>query len=193
MKNANLSGTVWNENEESKCESLIRELLASRFFTVSCDYSKRQRNLHEDRKVLIRSMMLLDAYNVPDFEPPDFSEESIGQYWENFQDSYSDKQSNIMKSAIQYLTDAFPETNKQLGKAFIPLLVCVADIAEDNEIKPISFGRWFMYFVQKVQSGDKHQMFGSEKRLRSKKKTQYNNESNILNTRICYPKTKVKM
>ena len=31
----------------------------------------------------------------------------------------------------------------------------------ENEIKPASFRRWFAHFMQKVQTGDEHQMFGS--------------------------------
>jgi len=148
MNKAKSEGTIPDKKESSKCEELIQELLASSFFTGSCNFSKDQRMSHEDRNVLIRSMMLLDLTNVPDYEPPDFSEKSISEYWENIRETYSDKQSNIMKSAIQYLTDAFPKKNEQLRKNFIPMLVYVADIAEDKEIRPTSFRQWFAYFMQ---------------------------------------------
>ena len=126
----------------------INELLTSKFFTVSCNFSKAQLKASDDQKVLIQSMMLLDTNNVPDFELKDFSENSILEYSESIRGTYTDKQSNILKSAIQYLTDAFPEKNKQLRKISIPTLVYMADIAEDKEIKPMYFRQWFEFFTE---------------------------------------------
>lgn len=127
---------------------LINGLLISKFFTVSCNFSKAQLKASDDQKVLIQSMMLLDTNNVPDFELKDFSENSILEYSESIRGTYTDKQSNILKSAIQYLTDAFPEKNKQLRKISIPTLVYMADIAEDKEIKPMYFRQWFEFFTE---------------------------------------------
>lgn len=127
---------------------LINGLLTSKFFTVSCNFSKAQLKSSDDQKVLIQSMMLLDTNNVPDFELKDFSENSILEYSESIRGTYTDKQSNILKSAIQYLTDAFPEKNKQLRKISIPTLVYMADIAEDKEIKPMYFRQWFEFFTE---------------------------------------------
>ena len=127
---------------------LINELLTSKFFTTSCNFSKAQLKASDDQKVLIQSMILLDTNNVPDFELKDFSENSILEYSESIRGTYTDKQSNILKSAIQYLTDAFPEKNKQLRKISIPTLVYMADIAEDKEIKPMYFRQWFEFFTE---------------------------------------------
>lgn len=127
---------------------LINELLTSKFFTTSCNFSKAQLKASDDQKVLIQSMMLLDTNNVLDFELKDFSENSILEYSESIRGTYTDKQSNILKSAIQYLTDAFPEKNKQLRKISIPTLVYMADIAEDKEIKPMYFRQWFEFFTE---------------------------------------------
>lgn len=127
---------------------LINGLLTSKFFTVSCNFSKAQLKASDDQKVLIQSMMLLDTNNIPDFELKDFSENSILEYSESIRGTYTDKQSNILKSAIQYLTDAFPEKNKQLRKISIPTLVYMADIAEDKEIKPMYFRQWFEFFTE---------------------------------------------
>lgn len=127
---------------------LINGLLTSKFFTVSCNFSKAQLKASDDQKVLIQSMMLLDTNNVPDFELKDFSENSILEYSESIRGTYTDKQSNILKSAVQYLTDAFPEKNKQLRKISIPTLVYMADIAEDKEIKPMYFRQWFEFFTE---------------------------------------------
>ena len=40
----------------------------------------------------------------------------------------------MLKSAIQYLTDAFPEKNKQLRKINIPIPMYLADVAMDAEM-----------------------------------------------------------
>lgn len=127
---------------------LINELLTTKFFTTSCNFSKAQLKASDDQKVLIQGMMLLDTNNVSDFELKDFSENSILEYSESIREKYSDKQCNILKSAIQYLTDAFPEKNKQLRKISIPMLVYLADAAMDKEIKPMYFRQWYEYFTQ---------------------------------------------
>ena len=140
---------------------LINELLTSKFFTVSCNFSKAQLKASDDQKVLIQSMMLLDTNNVPDFERKDFSENSILEYSESIRGTYTDKQSNILKSAIQYLTDAFPEKNKQLRKISIPTLVYMADIAEDKEIKPMYFRQWFEFFTEEDELMEDYKTFCS--------------------------------
>lgn len=140
---------------------LINGLLTSKFFTVSCNFSKAQLKASDDQKVLIQSMMLLDTNNVPDFELKDFSENSILEYSESIRENYSDKQSNILKSAIQYLTDAFPEKNKQLRKISIPTLVYMADIAEDKEIKPMYFRQWFEFFTEEDELMEDYKTFCS--------------------------------
>ena len=66
-----------------------------------------------------------------------------------------------MKSAIQYLTDAFPEKNKQLRKISIPTLVYMADIAEDKEIKPMYFRQWFEFFTEEDELMEDYKTFCS--------------------------------
>ena len=140
---------------------LINGLLTSKFFTTSCNFSKAQLKASDDQKVLIQSMMLLDTNNVLDFELKDFSENSILEYSESIRGTYTDKQSNILKSAIQYLTDAFPEKNKQLRKISIPTLVYMADIAEDKEIKPMYFRQWFEFFTEEDELMEDYKTFCS--------------------------------
>lgn len=105
--------------------------------------------------------MLLDTNNVPDFELKDFSETSILEYSESIRENYSDRQSNILKSAIQYLTDAFPEKNKQLRKISIPMLIYLADAAEDAEIKPRFFRDWWNYFAEEDELMEVYKTFCS--------------------------------
>lgn len=140
---------------------LINELLSTKFFTTSCNFSKAQLKASDDQKVLIQGMMLLDTNNVSDFELKDFSENSILEYSESIREKYSDKQCNILKSAIQYLTDAFPEKNKQLRKISIPMLVYLADAAMDKEIKPMYFRQWYEYFTQEDELMEVYKTFCS--------------------------------
>lgn len=140
---------------------LMNELLASKFFVTGCNFSKAQLKASDDQRCLLQAMMLLDTNNVPDFELKDFSETSILEYSESIRENYSDRQSNILKSAIQYLTDAFPEKNKQLRKISIPMLIYLADAAEDAEIKPRFFRDWWNYFTEEDELMEVYKTFCS--------------------------------
>lgn len=126
----------------------INEVLASKFFVNSCNFSKAQFKASDDQRSLIQSMMLLDTNYVPGFELKDFSENSILEYSENIRENYSDKQKNTLKSAIQYLENAFPEKNKNIRKISVPMLIYLADVAEYDEIKPRFFRDWWTYFTE---------------------------------------------
>lgn len=140
---------------------LMNELLASKFFVTGCNFSKAQLKASDDQRCLLQAMMLLDTNNVPDFELKDFSETSILEYSESIRENYSDRQSNILKSAIQYLTDAFPEKNKQLRKISISMLIYLADVAEDAEIKPRFFRDWWNYFTEEDELMEVYKTFCS--------------------------------
>lgn len=131
-----------------RVSEFINEVLASKFFANSCNFSKAQLKASDDQRSLIQSMMLLDTNYVPGFELRDFSENSILEYSENIRENYSDKQKNTLKSAIQYLENAFPEKNKNIRKISIPMLVYLADVAEYDEIKPRFFRDWWTYFTE---------------------------------------------
>lgn len=140
---------------------LMNELLASKFFVTGCNFSRVQLKASDDQRCLLQAMMLLDTNNVLDFELKDFSETSILEYSESIRENYSDRQSNILKSAIQYLTDAFPEKNKQLRKISIPMLIYLADVAEDAEIKPRFFRDWWNYFTEEDELMEVYKTFCS--------------------------------
>ncbi|MBO5373546.1 MAG: DUF262 domain-containing protein [Lachnospiraceae bacterium] len=127
---------------------LIHELLGSRFFLESCCYTKGQLEAGDNQRCLLQAMMLLDRNYVHGFEIKDFSETSIMEYAEGIKGSYTAKQSNLLYSVVQYLTEAFPKKNKQLKKINIPMLLYLADVAEDAEIKPKYFRQWFEYFIE---------------------------------------------
>ena len=140
---------------------MMNELLDSKFFTTSCNFSKAQLKASDDQRSLIQAMMLLDTNNVPDFELKDFSENEILSYSESIRENYSNKQRNILESAIQYLTDAFPEKQKQIRKISIPMLIYLADVAEDAEIKPRFFRDWWNYFTEDDELFETYKTFCS--------------------------------
>lgn len=127
---------------------MIHEMLQSGFFLVSCSFTGAQLKAEEDRTCLLQGMMLLDAKYMPGFGVRDFSEGSVSAYWESIKENYSDKQIIMLKSAIQYLTDAFPERNPYLNEISIPMVVYVSDMAMDTGIEPMSFGQWWEFFTK---------------------------------------------
>ena len=139
----------------------INEVLTSKFFVNSCNFSKAQLKASDDQRSLIQSMMLLDTNYIPGFELKDFSENSILEYSENIRETYDDKQKNTLKSAIQYLENAFPEKNKNIRKISIPMLIYLADVAEYDEIKPRFYREWWSYFVEEDELFEVYKTFCS--------------------------------
>lgn len=140
---------------------MLSEMLASKFFTTSCNFSKAELKDSDDQRSLIQAMMLLDTKNIPDFELKDFSENAMLSYLENIRENYSNKQKNILESAIQYLTDAFPKKNDYICMISIPMLVYLADVAEDAEIKPEFFGNWWICFTEEDELMEVYKTFCS--------------------------------
>lgn len=82
-------------------------------------------------------------------------------YSESIKGCYTDKQSNLLKSAVQYLNDAFPEKNKQLKKISIPMVIYLADVAMDTEIKPMYFRQWWEFFTEEDSLFEDYKLFCS--------------------------------
>ena len=140
---------------------IVSEILESRFFSVSCNFTSGQLKASDDQKCLLQGMMLLDTNYVSGFELEDFSEDSILEYSESIRESYSDKQIVTLRSAIEYLTDAFPEKNKQLKKINIPMLIYLADVAMDTGIKPMYLRQWWEFFTEKDPLFEDYKLFCS--------------------------------
>lgn len=140
---------------------LLNDLLTSKFFTESASFTKTQIKASDDQRCLLQAMMLLDRNYVAGFEFKDFSETSLMEYAESIKGCYSDKQSNLLRSTVQYLTDAFPANNKQLKKINIPILLYVADVAEDAEIKPMYFRQWWETFTEEDALFEDYKLFCS--------------------------------
>lgn len=141
---------------------IVSEILESRFFSVSCSFTGAQLKASDDQRCLLQAMMLLDTNYVSGFELKDFSENSILEYSESIRESYSDKQIVTLRSAIEYLTDAFPEKNKQLKKINIPMLIYLADVAMDAGIvKPMYLRQWWEFFTEEDSLFEDYKLFCS--------------------------------
>lgn len=133
--------------DKGNLTGMLNDILQSGFFAVSCSFTGAQLKAGDDRICLLQSMVLLDTKYVTGFERKDFSADSVLRYWESIRDDYSDRQSNMLKSAIQYLTDAFQVRDKGLKKINIPIVVYISDVAMDAGIIPTFFRRWWEVLI----------------------------------------------
>lgn len=140
---------------------LLNDLLTSKFFTESASFTKAQHKTSDDQRCLLQAMMLLDRNYVSGFEFKDFSETSLMEYAESIKGCYSDKQSNLLRSTVQYLTEAFPVRDKNLKKINIPMLLYLADAAEDAEIRPMLFRQWWEFFTEEDALFEDYKLFCS--------------------------------
>ena len=92
---------------------------------------------------IAQCMILLDANSMSEYVLRELQKTSVEAYMKERVKHYSDKQRNTFKSAIEYLRDALGEERTQINLKIVPLLVCLADIAQDNAIKPKVFKLWW--------------------------------------------------
>ena len=145
-----------------RLSGMLHEILQSGFFTESCSFTGQQLRAGDHRSCLLQSMMLLDTRYLPGFALSGFSEDSVSEYARSIREVYSDKQSNMLRSVIQYLTDAFPEKNKQLKKINIPMLIYLADVAMDAGIvKPMYLRQWWEFFTEEDSLFEDYKLFCS--------------------------------
>ena len=124
----------------------INELLTSKFFTESANFTKAQLKSEDPQRVLFQSMMLLDDIYVDDFTLKDFSENTILDYAASIKNQYGDKQRNLIRSALEFLEKAFPQKDKEIRKVHIPMLVMLSDFSMNVDVKPLEFRQWWEYF-----------------------------------------------
>lgn len=148
---------------------LLNELLTSKFFTESACFTKAQLKASDDQRCLLQAMILFDRNYVSGFQFKDFSETSLMQYAESIKNCYTDKQGNLLRSAVQYLTEAFPVMDKQLKKINIPILLYMADVAEDKGVKPMYFRQWWDYFKNEDALFEDYRLYCSSGSTKSEK------------------------
>lgn len=140
----------------------INKLLGTRFMSESCNFSRAQRKNSDDQRVILQSAMLFDR-NYKGMEITDLSEKSIMEYAESIKGNFSAQQENILLSAFEYLSDAFPpEINKNLRKIVLPMVIYMADYALDKDVKGMYFRQWLdFFFSEDVLLEDFNQNCGS--------------------------------
>lgn len=139
----------------------INEMLATSFFKDICNFSKAQLKASDNQRSLIQAMMLFDTNLVPDFNLTDFSETSILEYSESIRDRDNTHLENTIRSAIEYLEDAILDKSKYLRKISVPMVMYLADVAQDYSIKTRIFKDWWNYFNEEDELMEVYKTFCS--------------------------------
>ncbi len=92
---------------------------------------------------IARCMILLDANSMSEYVLKELQKTSVETYMKQNAGNYNDRQRNTFKSAIEYLRDALGEERTQINLKIVPMLVCLADVAQDNGVKPRVFKLWW--------------------------------------------------
>ena len=113
---------------ESNLEKFFEEILQSEFFANRTMEQKKEGR----RGGVITGMMLVDN-----------SDEVVWNYYRHIEGTECSMQKNTLRSAIEYLENAFPEGTQNIHTEDIPILIYLADAAEYKEIEPARFREWW--------------------------------------------------
>lgn len=123
----------------------INEILAGRFFTEKCAFSKMQLKNSDDMCTLLQAMMLLDnKYRGYDFTS--ISADEVMRYSSYIKNNYPVECQERLKKIIGFLNNVFYQKEKNLKKINIPIVFLVADEALKMSVTNINFRRWFNIF-----------------------------------------------
>ena len=125
----------------------INDILAGRFFTEKCTFSKMQLKRSDDMCTLLQGMMLLDnKYRDSDFSS--ISAEEVMNYSQYIKNNYPDECKDRLKRIIGFLNNVFYMKDKNLKKVNIPVLFLIADKALAESITGTNFRRWYNSFFE---------------------------------------------
>lgn len=125
----------------------VNEILAGRFFTEKCSFSKMQLKNSDDMCTLLQAMMLLDnKYRGYDFTSISASE--VMRYSAFIKNNYPHECQDRLKKIIGFLNNVFYQKEKNLKKINIPIIFLVADEALKLSVTNINFRRWFKVFFE---------------------------------------------
>lgn len=125
----------------------INDILASRFFTEKCNFTKRQRVLSADLCTLLQSMMLLDS-KYRGYDYASISDDEAMNYSRWINGNYPEECKDRVKKITGFLDNVFYMKDKNLRKVHIPILFLVADLALQKSITGTNFRRWFTDFFE---------------------------------------------
>lgn len=125
----------------------INDVLAGRFFTEKCTFSKMQLKRSDDMCTLLQGMMLLDnKYREYDFSS--ISADEVMNYSQYIKNNYPDECKDRLKRIIGFLNNVFYMKDKNLKKVNIPILFLIADKALAESITGTNFRRWYNSFFE---------------------------------------------
>lgn len=144
----------------------INDLLAGRFFTEKCSFSKMQLKKSDDMCTLLQGMMLLDN-KYRDYQYESISADEVMVYSQYIKNNYPDECRDRLKKIIGFLDNVFYMKDKNLKKINIPILFLVADEALKRSITGINFRRWFTAFFDEHK--DEYNQFCSSGSIKKEK------------------------
>lgn len=139
-----------------KMMSYLNKLLEKDFFTKVCNFSGAQSKTEVNLCVLLQSAMLFDV-EAGRYEFPTFSENDVQVYGASLHDGMNEETKRKLESVISYLDEVFAENDKKekwLRKTHIPMVVFLADYAQNHEIEPDQFKEWFDEFAYSYYDPD---------------------------------------
>ena len=125
----------------------INDILAGRFFTEKCTFSKMQLKRSDDMCTLLQGMMLLDN-KYTDYDFSSISADEVMNYSQYIKNNYPDECKDRLKRIIGFLNNVFYMKDKNLKKVNIPVLFLIADKALAESITGTNFRRWYNSFFE---------------------------------------------
>lgn len=128
----------------------INDILAGRFFTEKCTFSKMQLKRSDDMCTLLQGMMLLDN-KYRDYDFSSISADEVMNYSQYIKNNYPDECKDRLKRIIGFLNNVFYMKDKNLKKVNIPVLFLIADKALAESITGTNFRRWYNSFFEEYK------------------------------------------
>lgn len=144
----------------------INDLLAGRFFTEKCSFSKMQLKKSDDMCTLLQGMMLLDN-KYRDYQFESISADEVMVYSQYIKNNYPDECRDRLKRIVGFLDNVFYIKDKNLKKINIPIIFLIADEALQRGITGINFRRWFTAFFDEHK--DEYNQFCSSGSIKKEK------------------------
>lgn len=144
----------------------INDLLACRFFTEKCSFSKMQLKKSDDMCTLLQGMMLLDN-KYRDYQFESISADEVMVYSQYIKNNYPDECRDRLKRIVGFLDNVFYIKDKNLKKINIPVIFLIADEALQRGITGINFRRWFTAFFDEHK--DEYNQFCSSGSIKKEK------------------------
>lgn len=126
----------------------VNELLAKRFFTEKCSFSKMQLRKSDDMCTLLQAMLLLDnKYRNYQFDT--ISQDEVMKYSQYIKSNYPAECKERITKIVGFLDNAFYMKDKNLKKINIPIIFLMADMALEKSISNFHFRMWYNDFFNK--------------------------------------------